>query len=479
MNLKYKILLVIASLLLFASITSSVVNYRLDVEDAQDQLVNVSLPLSVDNIYTEIQQRMIEPLIVSSLMAHDTFVKDWLLNGEKNLKLIQKYLLEIQNRYSVFTTFLVSDATKNYYHSRGIIDVINPKNKDDNWYFTFKNSTKNYEVNLDHNQNLTDTLIMFINYKVRDYAQKYIAVTGVGIELLDIQKMLNFFKQKYNYDVYFVDDNGELTLFSKKLNKRGNIKEIKGLSENADKILSEKSYLIEYTDRNNDEYFLTTKYIKKLHLHLLVEINKKEYMQNINKKFYINLFISLLITILIVLIIVYAINIYQKQLEKLAGEDTLTGLANRRKFNENFAAILKEYHKKIKKVSLLLIDIDDFKLVNDTYGHIIGDNILKEVAIFLKENLRKEDKIARWGGEEFAILLVDVTCQDALNIARQINQDIQKEPRILELIEKPITFSMGVGELRASDSQDGLIQRVDAAMYEAKEQGKNRVIAAL
>lgn len=125
-----------------------------------------------------------------------------------------------------------------------------------------------------------------------------------------------------------------------------------------------------------------------------------------------------------------------------------------------------------------MIDIDDFKIVNDTYGHIIGDNILKQVAVFLKENLRKEDKIARWGGEEFAILLVDVTCKDALNIARQINQDIQKELRILELIEKPITFSIGVGELRASDSQDGLIQRVDAAMYEAKEQGKNRVVAA-
>lgn len=478
MSLKYKILIAIASLLLSASIISSVINYRLDVTDAKNQLVNISLPLSVDNIYTEIQQRMIEPLIVSSLMAHDTFVKDWLLGGEKNLELIKKYLLEIQNRYSVFTTFLVSDATKNYYHSRGIIDVINKDNKDDAWYENFKNSDKEYEVNLDYNQNLTTSLVMFINYKVRDYTNKYIAVTGVGIELLDIEKMLNFFKDKYNYDVYFVDERGELTLFSKKLNKRGNIYNIKGLEENSKKILSPKSYLLEYTDRNGDEYFLMTKYIEKLHLHLLVEINKKEYLQNINNKFYMNLLVSILVTFLIVGIIVYVINLYQKQLEKLAGEDVLTGLANRRKFNDDFATVLKEYHKGVKKVSLLLVDIDDFKLVNDSFGHIVGDQILKQVAFVLKENLRKEDKVARWGGEEFAILLVDVMVEDALKIAQKIGQKIKEDKTILEFIENPITISIGLGELRASDSQDGLIQRVDKALYSAKEGGKDRAIIA-
>ncbi len=86
MNLKYKIIAVIVVLLLSVSIVSSVVNYRIDVRATQQQLQNISLPLSIDNIYTEIQQRMIEPLIVSSLMSHNTFVKDWILDGERDVK---------------------------------------------------------------------------------------------------------------------------------------------------------------------------------------------------------------------------------------------------------------------------------------------------------------------------------------------------------------------------------------------------------
>lgn len=474
MALKYKILIVITTLLLSTSIANSILNYRLDIKSAREQLLNVSLPLSVDNIYTEIQQRMIEPLIVSSLMANDTFVKDWLLSGEKNLKQIEKYLLEIQNKYSVFTTFLVSDFTKNYYHSTGLIDVINKKNKDDNWYFDFQKSKKLYEINLDYNQNLGSSLIMFINYAVKGYAQEDIGIIGVGIELLDIESMLYSFKEKYKYDVYFVDKKGEIILFSKFLNKRGNITNIQGLQKFEDKILSKQTYQIEYTDGQKEEYFLNTKYIDKLDLHLLVEINKKEYMKELDKKFYSNLAFSIGITLLIVLIIIYAINLYQKQLESLASEDTLTGLANRRKFNEDFEKLLKNK----KKLLLFLIDIDDFKFVNDTYGHLVGDQVLKKVAFILKSSLRKDDKIARWGGEEFAILLSDTTLENGLHIAQKLSQNIKKDDEISQIIEKSLTISIGVGGLKSSDSQDGLIQRVDRALYGAKEKGKDSIVMA-
>jgi diguanylate cyclase (GGDEF)-like protein len=478
MALKYKVLIIISTLLLTASITSSIINFRLDVKSAQDQLINVSLPLSVDNIYTEIQQRMIEPLIVSSLMGHDTFLKDWLLSGEKDVKQIEKYLLAIQNKYNVFTTFLVSDFTKNYYHSTGLIDVVNEKNKDDAWFFNFKNSAKDYEINLDYNQNLGSSLIMFINYGVMDYAKQFIGVTGIGIELLDIEKMLHSFKQKYKYDVYFVNKKGEIILFSKYLNKRGNITSIKGLNLFEDKILSDKAYLIEYKDEHDNEYFLNTKYIDKLDLHLLVEINKKEYMEEIKSKFYTNLAFSILVTLIIVSIIIYVINIYQKQLENIAGEDTLTSLANRRKFNEDFEKVIKNSHKKTNKVLLFLIDIDDFKYVNDTYGHLIGDQVLKRVALVLKASLRKNDKIARWGGEEFAILLEDTSLENGLHIAEKLSAAIKTDVQIQEMIEKPLTLSMGVGALKSSDSQDGLIQKVDKALYRAKEQGKDSIVTA-
>lgn len=475
MRLKIKVVAIISSLLLSVSIVGSVFNYVVDLKTAQDQLQHTSLPLSVDNIYTEIQQRMIEPLLVSSLMANDTFMRDWLINGENDEATIVRYLNEIQKKYDIFTTFLVSDITKNYYHPKGIIDVINESNTADNWYFNFQKQSEPYEVNLDYNANLSNALIMFINYKVMNYNHEFIGATGVGVRLFNIEEMLNSFKDKYKYDVYFVDNKGEITLFSKQLNKRGNIANIEGLKALQADIFANKINQYEYQNKDG-EYLLNTKYIDKLKLHLLVEIDKKEYRDDLKKTFYTNLIASLAITLLITIIIIYTINIYQNQLIQLANEDTLTGLANRRKFNEYFERALKLYHKSIKNVTLILIDIDDFKQVNDTLGHLMGDKALVRIAQILKSKLRTTDMVARWGGEEFAILLLDVPKTDAINIAYTIHASIKEDEELCAFLKKPITISLGLGELTNAESQDGLVYKVDTALYSAKNKGKDQLV---
>lgn len=475
MRLKIKVVAIISSLLLSVSIVGSVFNYLVDLKTAQDQLQHTSLPLSVDNIYTEIQQRMIEPLLVSSLMANDTFMRDWLINGENDETTIVRYLNEIQKKYDIFTTFLVSDMTKNYYHPKGIIDVIHESNSADNWYFNFQKQSEPYEVNLDYNANLSNALIMFINYKVMNYNHEFIGATGVGVRLFNIEEMLNSFKDKYKYDVYFVDNKGEITLFSKQLNKRGNIANIEGLKAIQADIFANKINQYEYQNKDG-EYLLNTKYIDKLKLHLLVEINKKEYRDDLKKTFYTNLIASLAITLLITIIIIYTINIYQNQLIQLASEDTLTGLANRRKFNEYFERALKLYHKSVKSVTLILIDIDDFKQVNDTLGHLMGDKALVRIAQILKSKLRTTDMVARWGGEEFAILLLDVPKTDAINIAYTIHASIKEDEELCAFLKKPITISLGLGELTNAESQDGLVYKVDTALYSAKNKGKDQLV---
>ena len=441
----------------------------------QNQLQNTSLPLSVDNIYTEVQQRMIEPLLVSSLMANDTFMRDWLINGEKDETTITRYLNEIQKKYGIFTTFLVSDITQNYYHPKRIIDVVHESNSADNWYFNFKKQSEPYEVNLDYNAHLSDALIMFINYKVMNYNHEFIGATGVGVRLFNIEEMLNSFKNKYKYDVYFVDTKGEITLFSQQLNKRGNIANIDGLKALKTDIFTNNINQYEYKNKDG-EYLLNTKYIEKLKLYLLVEINKKEYRDDLKKTFYTNLIASLAITLLITIIIIYTINIYQNQLIQLASEDTLTGLANRRKFNEYFEQALKLYHKSVKSVTLILIDIDDFKQVNDTLGHLMGDKALVRIAQILKSKLRTTDMVARWGGEEFAILLLDVPKTDAINIAYTIHASIKEDKELCEFLNKPITISLGLGELTNAESQDGLVYKVDKALYSAKNEGKDQLV---
>ncbi len=477
MRLKIKIVSIITGLLLSVSITGSIVNYYKSVEDTQSQLLNTSLPLSVDNIYTEVQQRMIEPLLVSSLMSHDTFLHDWIMGGERDVSGIVRYLSEIQKKYNVFTTFLVSDRSKNYYHPRGLIDTINVDNSADAWYYKFKERPESYEINLDYNANLSDSLIMFINYKVTNSNKELIGVTGVGVKIMNIEEMLSSFKNRYKYDVYFVAKNGEITIFSKGLNKRGNIANIEGLKNIKNTIFGSKQNQFEYSDKEN-EYLLNTKYIEKLKLYLFVEINKKEYLGELKKTFYVNLFISLLVTMVVTLIIIYAINIYQKQLVALASEDSLTRLANRRKFNEIFDKLHKLYKNGINRLTLVLIDIDDFKQVNDDLGHLVGDQVLVRMAEILRAQMRSSDVITRWGGEEFALLLTDVTLEDAMHISQKICDAVREDDVLLKLLNRRMTVSIGVGELNSLESQDGLVHKVDGALYEAKRTGKDKVVAA-
>lgn len=476
MKLKTKIVATITGLLLSVSIIGSVLNYYKNVQDAQAQLLNTSLPLSVDNIYTEVQQRMIEPLLVSSLMSQDTFLRDWVMDGERNINDIVRYLGEIQRKYNVFTTFLVSDKSKNYYHPRGLIDTINKENSADSWYFRFKEQPQPYEINLDYNANISDSLVMFINYKVMDYQKNTIGVTGVGVKIMNIEDMLGSFKNKYKYDVYFVGQNGEITIFSKALNKRGNIANIVGLQKIKSAIFAGKQGQFEYTDGEN-EYLLNTKYIDKLKLYLFVEINKKEYIGELRKTFYVNLAISIFVTLIVALVIVYTTNIYQRQLVKMASEDSLTRLANRRNFDETFDK-LRLHKNGTNKLALILIDVDNFKQVNDDFGHIVGDKVLIRVAEILKEGLRDSDLAVRWGGEEFALLLSDVAIDDARQIAQRVCEAVREDAILTELLGRRLTVSIGVGELSSLENQDGLVHRVDGALYEAKRSGKNKVVLA-
>jgi len=201
-------------------------------------------------------------------------------------------------------------------------------------------------------------------------------------------------------------------------------------------------------------------------------------LNELKKTFYMNLTISLLVTLLVTLIIIYTINIYQKQLVQLASEDSLTGLANRRKFNEHFEKLYKLYLKRVHKLTLLLIDIDDFKSVNDDFGHLVGDQALIRAAEILKADLRSSDLVARWGGEEFAVLLVDVNPEKAREIAQKICDSMKEDVVLKELLQRSLTVSIGVGELTSLESQDGLVHKVDTALYEAKEAGKDQVVVA-
>ncbi len=151
MHSKYKIVVLISFLLVVLSLCISTLNYFVSLDNAEKQLKTQSLPLSLNNIYSDIQKQIIEPYLVSSMMANDTFVQDWLLHDEQNSQKIIRYLEVIKNKYNMFNTFLVSDKTKNYYTQNGFVETVKKENLQNAWYFNFKDIQNHHEINLDFN----------------------------------------------------------------------------------------------------------------------------------------------------------------------------------------------------------------------------------------------------------------------------------------------------------------------------------------
>lgn len=472
MQSKYKVIFIITTLLLILSISTAIINYFVAIQTAQKQLKEQSLPLSLDNIYTEIQKNIVQPYLVSSMMANDTFVKDWIINNEMNNEKIEQYLDSINNKYKMFSSFLVSDKTKNYYTQNGYVETIN-ENKDDNkWYFEFKKTTESNEINIDHNQALSNSLIMFINYKIFDSNYHFIGATGVAIKIEYIDEMLKSFRQKYGFKVTFFNKEGQIILAERDLTPYENIESSPLLKSLKNKVISKENQILEI-NHNNEKYLLSAKYIPELNLYLAVEAKLDDYLKDAKNTFYFNLFISLFITFLVAWIIFNVIKKYNFKLEHMAFNDSLTGLYNRRHFEEVFAKQIHLFKRQKQSFSILFMDIDNFKNINDTHGHEVGDFIIKNIAKLLKQNLRESDTIARWGGEEFVVLLQNSNSTTAFEISEKIRNIIQNNMILHNAIGKYATASFGVTEFLESDSMDLVLSRVDKAMYTSKTNGKN------
>lgn len=159
-----------------------------------------------------------------------------------------------------------------------------------------------------------------------------------------------------------------------------------------------------------------------------------------------------------------------KQLEKLATTDDLTDTLNRRRFYELLKDDTERYKRHGTELSLLLIDIDHFKKVNDNFGHQTGDLVLQNFATLINEQLRKLDHFARIGGEEFAVILPGNDLEQAFSVAEKIRNTINKYD--FPSVEK-LTASIGIADIQKDEESTDLYRRADAALYAAKENGRD------
>ena len=244
---KRKLIATLAILLVTGFAATSLVNYFVSKSVIRESIVARELPLTADNLYSEIQKDLVRPVLIASMMASNTFLRDWVVNGEQDAAKITQYLREVKQQYGAFTTFFISERTRVYYQTEGILKKVSEDAPRDAWYFRVRNLDAPYEISFDPDFANKDVLTTFINFRVFDYAGNYLGVAGVGIAVDTIRGLLDKYQQRYRRNVYFFDQKDGALLFGTDAHVAGTkISSIDGLGTLAERIRREGAGDYEY-----------------------------------------------------------------------------------------------------------------------------------------------------------------------------------------------------------------------------------------
>ncbi len=471
---RYWIIALIAGLLVVGFTSTLLSGYFVAHRCLEEEISRNTLPLTSDNVYSEIQKDVAQSIFISSLMAHDTFLRDWVLAGEKNTGDIVKFLDEIQSRYRTVTAFFVSEKTRNYYHPQGILKQVFIEDAQDAWYFRVRQMEDDYEINIDTDTADRKRVTIFINYKVYGYNNDLIGVTGVGLELRQVQEIFNSYEEKYDSIVFFVDKTGKVILYADNFSFPLNLHDWENLGGAALKILANPGTSFKY-EPDGHVYYASSRFFPEFKLTLVIlkrgDAQKAVFYQRLR----INLAIGVLITVLIVVTVSLILRSYNRKLERLATVDPLTGVYNRHAFALIFSQALKSKQRNNSHMSMIILDIDRFKTINDNYGHECGDLVLKIFAEIVSSKIRDTDVLCRWGGEEFLVLLGDCRIENARKVAENIREAVSSREICYGGHTVSITLSAGVVEHRDPETLNQVVSRADKLMYQAKKQGRDNV----
>lgn len=479
---QYNLLIWISLILILGFVAVLATSYMVSKDALRRGLSENMLPITGDNIYSEIQKDILRPVFVSSQMANDTFVRDWVIDGEQDSAQISKYLKEVKLKNNAISSFFVSDLTKNYYYPEGLLKSISETEVRDQWFFRVKNLKTPYETNVDIDMANQDSMTIFTNYRVLDYQGKFIGAVGIGLTLNTMKHLIDTYQSRFQRKIYFVDKKGNLVLSGNTFKqKKVNISNMAGLDQIAKQILANtknESLHLEYT-LNDESIYLNSRFIPELGWHLLVEQNLESELKPLQKLLLVNAGIGFAITIAVLLIVLFSVRRYQMRIEKSAATDPLTKLLNRQAFDFVFQQAILDSERSRQTLCVAIIDIDHFKKINDKHGHLVGDHVLKEIAAISRRSLRESDVICRWGGEEFLLLLKNCSLEKATAIAETLRSTIAANDfsRTTDLTKGrlSLTVSMGVAECKPQESEDSVFERADVALYQAKESGRNSV----
>jgi diguanylate cyclase (GGDEF)-like protein len=430
-------------------------------------------------LFSLINSEIIRPLTVSQYMASDPFLRDYIEQEEIDKDVIFNYLTQVSKQFNTLS-FVAIEKHQLFFDSNNKTTSLSSKETE--WYQRLKAIDKTEFTDFGDAQNPH----LFFDVKMFNNQKDFLGFIGLAIDLDHFAAQFAKFKEDYGFELYFVDDNNDVTLSSEQIMKTishhrkdviTNIDQLPWYQHHQINHQSSDNTVPHFFDYSSDDLIISQIPLKELNWRVFIIAPPITEQSVYWQLFLQNLIILLVVSLVLYSIFTLCIKNFRTDLVKDSETDHLTKLPNRSFIHWKYSQLSQEY----KHVSVVIADIDNFKMLNDTYGHLFGDDVLKIIAKKLSENLRPIDLVGRWGGEEFILILPTTTAIQAEEIINRIRNDIAHTPFISpsQSSQKKLNVTVSFG---ISDSSlkgvllEEVLTKADQALYLAKASGKNQVV---
>lgn len=460
----------------------SAIGYRADIQRFEEDVEHIAL-LASEGIYHQIDAIFTKPVNVSLTMANDTLLKSFLrqeiarFDDPAYVEEMREYLDSYRQKYGYDSVFLASTQTNRYYHFNGIDRVLTPDNPENVWFYDFVSSQIEYALNIDNDEASDDEITVFINCSITDEDGGVMGVVGVGFRVDEIQWLLLEYLREFGVDAYLLGADGTIELAPDRSGyQRENFFDggkYMGMREQViQPSRTDGPYAFWHPEKHN-AVFVVTRYIPTLSWYLVLENDMEEFEASLREQFAQEITIIVVVTFLLLLLITRVIRQKRKE-ERMRDQmqrDPMTGLYNKVATQEISRRLLEENPD--RQFAFFILDIDNFKQVNDQCGHTVGDEAIVRFATLLFSRFRDSDIVGRIGGDEFAVFLA---VPDRGWVERKAADLVSALHTVSTSGWYTYKLSASIGIALSPDDGttfEALYKKADAALYEVKQRGRN------
>ncbi len=473
-----RLIRILTVLLILTIFLTSLLSVAITRQAINQDIRNRDLPLISEEVYAAVEDIFTRAVLNTSFMANDIFLQNWILKGETDLGEAAHYLKNIRDKNNYSSAFLISSITQKFYNHEGILRKINPRKTKDAWFRYLQFKETDYILHVDKDEAARqEEMAVLIVHRIQDQNGSYLGATGVALPLDPTVNAIKSFQKQHDCLIYMINSDGLIEIHADPaVMGLINIRNLAGVGDHSQEILANRigTNLFQYKSNQRD-IAVASRYFPSLDWYVVIEQDQTAALAEARKKLLLNSAFGITLVALIFSLAISTVNLFQSKLEAVAVIDELTGLFNRRRFFNLFQREIAYAKRYEQPLSLLMIDIDHFKKVNDQYGHPAGDRVLKKAAELMRQEVRAVDVVGRWGGEEFVILLHKTDPQQAFATAERLRESIAAADMDTGKKIIHVTVSLGIaGADYCNLDIDEMIKQADQAMYRAKQEGRNR-----